>query len=183
MSSPQPMDDCLVLLERTPTALAALLGGLPDAWTRRDEGAGTWSAYDVIGHLRYCEREDWIPRVRRILAEGEAVALTPLDRWAQARENATETLAARLDGFARMRTGNLQALRSLNLHADDMARRGQHPSLGVVTLGQLLATWAAHDLTHLHQIARVLAHQQRSAVGPWRRYLGVLRCDGHSEQS
>jgi len=47
-------------------------------------------------------------------------------------------------------------------------------------LSELLATWAAHDLTHLHQIARVMAHQYRNAVGPWSAYLGVMHCDGHS---
>ena len=61
------------------------------------------------------------------------------------------------------------------------ARRGTHPALGTVTLGELLATWTVHDLTHLHQIARVMAHQYRDDVGPWSRYLGVLKCQGHSD--
>jgi len=49
-----------------------------------------------------------------------------------------------------------------------------------VTLSQLLATWAVHDLTHLHQVSRVMAHQYCDAVGPWSAYLGVLHCKGHS---
>ena len=53
------------------------------------------------------------------------------------------------------------------------ALRGQHPDLGAVTLSQLLSTWAVHDLTHLHQISRTMAHQYREAVGPWIKYLGV----------
>ena len=72
------------------------------------------------------------------------------------------------------------ALRSLNLQPEDLARRGRHPALGVVTLSQLLATWATHDLTHFHQLSRVMAYQYRDAVGPWSAYLGVLHCDGHS---
>jgi hypothetical protein len=68
----------------------------------------------------------------------------------------------------------------LNLREEDMERRGRHPAFGSVTLSQLLATWAAHDLTHLHQISRVMAYQYRDAVGPWRVYLGVLQCAGHS---
>jgi hypothetical protein len=40
----------------------------------------------------------------------------------------------------------------------------------------LLSTWAVHDLTHLHQVSRIMAHQYRDAVGPWSEYLGVLKC-------
>lgn len=85
-----------------------------------------------------------------------------------------------LDEFARLRSENLRDLRALNLRPEDLARRGRHPALGAVTLSELLATWAAHDLTHLHQISRVMAHQYRDAVGPWSAFLGVLHCAGHS---
>ncbi len=82
-----------------------------------------------------------------------------------------------------MRAENLDKLRSLNLRPEDFERRGKHPVFGVVKLSQLLATWAAHDMTHLHQISRTLAHQYREAVGPWIAYLGVLKCDGHSTKA
>ena len=75
---------------------------------------------------------------------------------------------------------NLAELRALNLTEQDLNRRGLHPELGTVTLSQLLATWAVHDLTHLHQISRIMAHQYREAVGPWTAYLGVMQCAGHS---
>jgi hypothetical protein len=85
-----------------------------------------------------------------------------------------------LDDFARLRTENLAALRALNLQPGDLTRRARHPALGVVTLSELLATWVVHDLTHMHQLSRVMAHQYRDAVGPWSAYLGVLQCNGHS---
>jgi hypothetical protein len=85
-----------------------------------------------------------------------------------------------LDEFARVRADNLAELRVLNLRPADLERRGRHPTFGPVTLSALLATWAAHDLTHLHQISRIMAHQYRDAVGPWSVYLGVLQCAGHS---
>ena len=44
-----------------------------------------------------------------------------------------------------------------------------------MTLGQLLATWAVHDLTHLAQIVRVTGKRYDQDVGPWKAYLGVLR--------
>jgi len=174
------VEDTTSLLSRTPAVLDALLRGLPETWTLQNEGEKTWSAFDVVGHLIHGERTDWMPRAKMILQFGESKAFEPFDRWGQERESAGKSLAQLLDEFARLRTANLNELRALNLEPADLARRGQHPALGVVTLSQLLATWAAHDLTHLHQISRVMAHQYRDTVGPWSAYLGVLHCAGHS---
>jgi hypothetical protein len=168
------------LLARTPAALNALLRDLPEAWTLQNEGEKTWSAFDVVGHLIHGERTDWMPRVKRILEFGEARAFEPFDRWAQERESQGKSLGQLLDEFTRLRSENLVALRALNLQPEDFDRRGQHPALGVVTLSELLATWAVHDLTHLHQLSRIMAHQYREIVGPWSAYLGVLKCAGHS---
>jgi DinB family protein len=170
----------MALLTRTPTALIALLHDLPEAWTLRNEGENTWSAFDIVGHLIHGERTDWMPRAKMILQFGETKTFEPFDRWGQERESKGKSLAQLLDEFARLRSENLSELRALNLRPEDLERRGRHPALGVVTLSQLLATWAAHDLTHLHQISRVMAHQYGEAVGPWNAYLGVLHCTGHS---
>jgi len=168
------------LLARTPAALNALLRDLPDAWTLQNEGENTWSAFDVVAHLIHGERTDWMPRARTILKFGDTQAFEPFDRLGHVRESKGKSLAQLLDEFARLRSESLSELRTLNLQPDDLARRGWHPALGAVTLSELLATWAAHDLTHLHQISRIMAHQYRQAVGPWSAYLGVLQCAGHS---
>lgn len=170
----------IAILARTPVVLNALLRDLPEAWTLRNEGKNTWSAFDVVGHLIHGERTDWMPRARMILQFGEAQTFVPFDRLAQIRESQAKTLEQLLDEFGRLRSENLDKLHALNLQQEDLERSGRHPALGVVTLSELLATWAVHDLTHLHQISRVMAHQYREAVGPWRRYLGVLQCAGHS---
>lgn len=180
MTSQFSLDDSLALLSRTPGALDALLRGLPRTWTHQNEGESTWSVFDVLGHLIHGERADWIPRTRRILEHGEARPFDKFDRFAQMRESEGKTLDELLDEFARQRKNTLGELRELNLQPDDLQRRGMHPSLGAVTLEHLLATWAAHDLTHLHQISRIMAHQYSDAVGPWSVYLGVLQCQGHS---
>ena len=168
------------LLARTPAVLNALLRDLPETWTLRNEGENTWSAFDIVGHLIHGERTDWMPRARMILEQGESRAFDPFDRLAQERESQGKSLPQLLDEFAQLRSENLDALRTMNLQTQDLDRRGRHPALGVVTLSQLLATWAVHDLTHLHQLARVMAHQYREEVGPWSAYLGVLHCQGHS---
>jgi DinB family protein len=176
-----PLRDTVSLLTRTPAALDALLRDLPETWTLRNEGEGTWSAAGVVAHLIHCERTDWMPRARRVLELGETRSFDPFDRLGYQRESQGKSLGQLLDEFARLRCESLEQLRALNLQPQDLERRGSHPSLGPVTLSQLLATWAAHDLTHLHQISRVMAHQYREAVGPWSQYLGVMKCDGHSD--
>lgn len=174
------LQNTIALLARTPLALDALLRDLPESWTLRNEGEGTWSPFDIIGHLIHGERTDWLPRARRVLQLGEGRPFDSFDRWAQTRESEGKSLAQLLDEFARLRSENLAALKAMNLQPKDLESRGRHPELGAVTLSELLATWAAHDLTHLHQLARVMAHQYRDAVGPWSKYLGVLQCAGHS---
>jgi len=168
------------LLTRTPAALNVLLRDLPETWTLQNEGENTWSAFDVVGHLINGERTDWMVRTKLILQSGETQPFARFDRWAQQRESQGKSLGQLLDEFAGLRAENLDELRAMNLRAEDLERRGRHPALGVVTLSELLATWAAHDLTHLHQISRIMAHQYREAVGPWTAYLGVMQCAGHS---
>ncbi|HLJ88737.1 MAG TPA: DinB family protein [Candidatus Angelobacter sp.] len=174
------LSQTIALLVRTPNTLNALLRDLPEFWTHQNEGGTTWNIFDVAGHLAYAERSDWMPRVRMILQFGETRTFEPFDRLGQVRESQGKSLPRVLDDFSQLRSQNLAELHSMNLQAADLERRGCHPVFGVVTLSQLLATWAGHDLTHLHQISRILAHQYREAVGPWSAYLGVLKCDGHS---
>ena len=176
--------DAVAVLTRTPATLDVLLRGMPNLWVhtnegRNNEGKETWSAFDIVGHLIAGERNDWMPRARVILEKGETRPFDPFDRFAQERESRGKSLDQLLDEFARLRRENLAALQSLNLQKEDLTRRGTHPSLGPVTLSELLATWAVHDLTHLHQLSRVMAHQYRDTVGPWSPYLGVLHCAGH----
>jgi hypothetical protein len=165
------------VLERTPGVLRALLAGLPDEWTTAREGPESWSPYDVVGHLIHGERTDWIPRAELILRRGEAEPFPPFDRVAMFRESAGKSLGELLDTFARLRGESLVRLRGLGLTPADLERRGRHPELGPVTLSQHLATWVAHDLSHIRQIVRVMGRQYADAVGPWTAYLPMLRSD------
>jgi len=62
----------------------------------------------------------------------------------------------------------------MNITPSQLSLRGTHPELGSVTLGQLLATWVAHDLSHVAQAGRVMCRQYTDAVGPWKAYLPIL---------
>lgn len=164
----------IVVLERTPAVMRAMLAALPDAWTTANEGPETWTPYDIMGHLIHGERTDWIPRARIILDQGASRRFTPFDRFAQFRESEGKSLGDLLDEFARLRADNLATLAGWRLTDAQLALEGEHPELGRVTLRQLLATWVAHDLGHIAQTARVMAKQYRDAVGPWRAYLPVM---------
>jgi DinB superfamily len=166
--------DAVAVLERTPACLNALLRGLPDSWLAVNEGGETWSPHDVIGHLIHGEKTDWMPRLHRILTSGDAVPFDRFDRFAQFRESAGKTTSELLDEFAQLRKANLRELAGLTLDEAALTLRGRHPELGPTTLGQLLATWVAHDLDHVVQIARVMAKQYTETVGPWRAYLRVI---------
>lgn len=169
------LDDTLDLLERTPRVLDELLRGTSPAWHAIDEGPETWSAIDVVGHLIHGEETDWIPRARIVLEHGDAVPFEPFDRFAQQSRFEGWPLDRLLDRFAELRLANLEVVRGWRLTAEQLDLPGLHPALGAVTLRQLLATWAAHDLNHLGQISRVMAKRHVEAVGPWRADLSILQ--------
>ena len=164
----------LDILRRTPATLRALLEDASDAWTRSNEGPDTFSPFDVVGHLIDGEETDWMPRARIILSRDPAATFAPYDRFRHYQRNRGRSLASLLDEFARLRAANLESLAAWNLGDAELDLRARHPSLGPVTLRQLLATWVAHDLGHVAQVARVMAKQYREEVGPWVEYLPVL---------
>jgi hypothetical protein len=168
------LDLSLDILRRTPVTLEALLGAAAEVWIRCTEGAETFSPFDVVGHLIDGEETDWIPRARIILARGSDPRFEPYDRFRHRTRNADRSLSSLLAEFTRLRAANLELLRSWRLSAAELDLPGMHPSLGRVTLRELLAAWVVHDLGHVAQIARVMAKQYREEVGPWLPYLPVL---------
>lgn len=170
-------EDALPVLRRTPTVVRALLADLPDGWTSATEGPGTWSPFDVVGHLIHAERTNWMPRVEHMLRHGATVPYPPFDREAMFAASKDRLLSELIETFEQVRSESLRRLDRLGLSDADLERQGRHPEFGVVTLRQQLSTWVAHDLGHLSQIVRVMARQYGEAVGPWRAYLSIL---GHT---
>lgn len=168
------LESSIEVLGRSPATLRALLDGLGEPWVRGTEGPDTFSPFDVVGHLIDGEETDWIPRARIMLAKGPDLRFEPYDRFRHRARNRDRSLESLLAEFTRLRTSNLDLLRSWRLAPQDLDLPGEHPSLGRVTLRQLLATWVVHDLGHLAQIARVMAKQYRDEVGPWVPFLPVL---------
>ncbi len=168
------LDRALEVLSRTPSVLESLLDGLSDAWLDASEGPDTFTPRDVVGHLIHGEETDWVPRIRLILERGEEEPFTPFDRFGFRENIQGRDIDDLLRELRNLRTDNLDYVRSLSLSAADFDRRGRHPALGAVTLGQLFASWVVHDLGHVRQVVRVLARQYGEAVGPWKEYLSIL---------
>lgn len=169
------LDDAISVLTRTPSVLREMLQGLPSEWIKGNEGENTWSPYDVLGHLIHGERTDWIVRAKTILKEGEEKAFKPFDRFAQFTESQGKSLEELLDIFESLRQENIQILKEMKLNQQDLTKTGTHPELGKVQLKELLATWVAHDLDHIVQISRTMAKQYKEEVGPWCKYLSVMK--------
>jgi hypothetical protein len=168
------LDKSYEILERTPSVLRAQLAGLSDDWLMNDEGPETFSPYDVVGHLIHGEKTDWRERTIMILELGTAKSFVPFDRFAQFEDSNGKSLATLLDEFEKLRGANVTWLKSLKLTGDDFDKKGSHPSLGPVTLRQLLSTWVIHDLTHIAQITRVMAKQYKSEMGPWIEFFRIM---------
>jgi uncharacterized damage-inducible protein DinB len=169
------LSEAVQVLSRTPATLRALLTGLGEEWVEADEGPETFTPRDVLGHLIYGEETDWIPRLRIILESGEKRPFTPFDRFGFRAQYGRAPADELLRRFAELREANLRELTALDLRPSQLDLRGTHPELGTVTLSQLLATWVAHDLTHVAQVVRVMAKRYEDTVGPWRAYLRILQ--------
>ena len=163
------------LLDRTPRVVRALLDGLPETWLATPDAPDGWTPRDVVGHLISAELDDWIPRVEMILRDGADRAFEPFDRFAHVERDVDVPLPALVDRLEELRGEQLARLREL-VSEEDLDRVGRHPELGDVTMRELLATWAVHDLDHVAQIYAALAGSYDSAVGPWKAYLGILLC-------
>ena len=171
------LNKSIELLERTPAAYKALFYGLSSEWGIINEGDKTWSAFDIIGHLIHGEKTDWIPRARIILSKLNDKTFEPFDRFAQEEISKGKTLEMLIDEFTARRTENLKIVKSWNLTKEDLEKTGVHPHLGPVTLKQLIAAWTIHDMSHLHQVSRVVVKYYKNDAGPFAQYIRILKED------
>jgi len=167
------LDETTALLDRTPRVVRALLDGLPKSWLSTPDAPNGWTPRDVVGHLISAELDDWIPRAEIIVRDGTARPFKPFDGFAHVERDRAVALLDLIERFEDLRRKNLARLREL-VGDHDLDRVGLHPDLGEVTMRQLLATWAVHDLDHVAQIYAALAGSYDTAVGPWKAYLGIL---------
>lgn len=166
--------EAIEVLQRTPQTLECFLSGLSEAWLHSNEGEGTWTVAEVIGHLIEAENTNWIPRLEFMIREGEGKPFPPFDRYAHLNANSKSTIEQKLLELKQLRAQNIVRLKSLVDPEAHLELTGSHPAFGTVKVRELLSAWVVHDLTHMAQITRVMAERYRLDVGPWQQYLGIL---------
>ena len=176
------LEEAISILAKTPDVLSGQLTGLSENWLERNEGGKTWNPKQVLGHLVFGEETDWLPRIKIILEHGTEKEFTPFDRFAQDRLFGDKSTEELLRLFTKKRKRNLEELKALNLTDFDLQKKGLHPELGEITLQQMLSAWVVHDLGHIVQVNRVLAKNYSEEIGPWEKYLTIVRSDPPKEK-
>jgi uncharacterized damage-inducible protein DinB len=146
--------DPIMVLEETPSWLAARTDHLPESALRRPERAGRWSIVQVLAHLADCEIVfGW--RARMTLTEDRPLIQGfPQERWEERFDYASVDPAEALHAFATMRRCNLRVWRAAT--PEDLARVGRHTERGEESFDRLLRMTAGHDLRHRRQVDRIL---------------------------
>jgi hypothetical protein len=162
------------MLRRTPSVLREQVARSAQGWTDARKGADEWSARKVVCHLAYIEEQDWMVRTRMVVSEGATRPFPPVEHGDVSHRYPGVPTDEVADRFATLRARNLEELGRLVPDESGLDRVGLHPSLGTVTLRQLLATWVVHDLNHLAQLDAAMASRYASEVGPWKSFLGIL---------
>ena len=160
------LDDLVRSLEAGGAAIPALAAALSDDEARRQPAPGKWSVVEILAHLADEERDDFRRRVALTL-EDSARPWPPIDPegWARERDYRSRRLADVLADFRREREASLAWLRSLPQAS--LERAYEHPKLGTLRAGDLLAAWAAHDLLHLRQLAGARLALVQAAAEPF----------------
>lgn len=169
------LQKAIELLSRTPQVLQVQLTGLSDEWINSNEGPGTWSPIEIIGHLIVNEETNFLTRTLLILSDEEYKILAPIDMTVHIEKVRGRNIMHLLSEFSELRRKNIETLKALNLSSKDLQRTAIHPKVGIICLSNVLSIWVAHDLTHLGQVTRVMAKQYRHEVGPFIEFLTRLK--------
>lgn len=171
---PFELGEARAALARTPSVLRQLITDVPSPWLAARPADGEWSAHQVVCHLAYVEETDWMVRARMIREVGPIQPFPPIDHGDQSGRYADQSTVEVAQRFGDLRAANLAALDGMALTSADLGARGLHPTLGEVTMSQLLATWVVHDHNHVAQLQGALSAYYVEDVGPWRSFLGIL---------
>lgn len=152
-------------LERTPLILEAMLRGVCEELLLHNEGENTWNTKQVLAHLVYMEQNNWCKKLGLLLNNTSCKTFDQYSVKQQFQELVQKNSKQWLDEFIAIRTQSLQWLRQAQLNklpVDDV--KGCLKQYGDITLRELLSTWVAHDLTHIHQISRIIAKNFKEVI-------------------
>jgi hypothetical protein len=153
--TPVALAEAVERLGAMPAFLAGALASMPPAELTRSPQPGCFSLVEHACHLRDLEREGYLVRVRRMLAEREP-ALAPFDgdAVAAARDYPSQ------DGFAAARefaAARAQALAVISkLTPGELAREGTFGGQRVC-FADVISMMVTHDAEHRAEIERLVA--------------------------
>lgn len=145
----------LEILRATPAKLKAATKGIPRAVLLWTPAPGKWSILEIVCHLRDMERDAYLARYRRILAE-ENPALPDVDgdRYSLENDYRSQKLGEALRDWTRLRRETLKLLSKLK--RDEWDRAGVHETAGRLTLADFVRRQAVgNDEAHLGQIEAI----------------------------
>ncbi len=168
--------DVQAVLSTTPERWRRLVSTLPLELLVRPPAPGEWSAFHCLQHLLDAERLVFPVRFHAFLTGQEFVDLDPNEPHAGTESLTPDQLVM---AFARARKASLILFTQVT--DDDLRRTKQHPTLGTVTLAEMVHTWAAHDLNHTVQAERALMQPFMLGCGPWRTFFRDHEIGGQKE--
>lgn len=142
----------LKIVAETPARLKAVLKGVPKKLLLWTPGPGKWSILEIVAHMRDMERDAYLTRYRRILAE-ENPTLPDIDGdiCAIRDDYRSMKLPDLLRDWLKLRKECLKLLKSVKGPRWD--RVGTHETAGPLTVDTLLRRHAVgNDEAHLSQI-------------------------------
>jgi hypothetical protein len=172
--TPRPIlpDAVAAMLRGAATTFAAEARALPEPLRRWHPAEGEWCVKEVLGHIIEAERRGFAGRIRIILAAGEPPLLERWDQGAVARErkDCERDIEALLAELLRLREDSAALVASLR--PVDLSRSGLHPTVGVLTVSDLLQEWVHHDRNHTKQILAVVQARVYPHMGNSQKFVG-----------
>jgi hypothetical protein len=155
-------------LRQNAAGFRCLLDGLQDAgdlvhWT---PAPGKWSLLLVVNHLADEERDDFKVRLDHTLHE-PGVAWPDIDPedWVTSRDYASQDFGESLQRFLEERDRSISWLEGLG--SPDWSATYDHPAIGTLSAGDLMAAWVDHDHQHMRQVLGLLHGSLCAEVEPY----------------
>lgn len=143
----------LEMLERTPRLISDLAQEIGQAGLEKSYAPGKWSGRFILAHLADCEVAFGF-RWRQV-AFSPGITVQPFDQDAWAKNYSQLEAKWALAAFVTARLWNIEFLKSLA--KDAFLHSANHPERGVLTLEDMLAITAGHDVNHMEQLESLVS--------------------------
>jgi len=162
--------DIARLLRASESEITAEVAALRDELVSWHPEPGEWCVNECLGHLIEAEKRGFAGRIRFLLQSDGSPALTSWDQVAVAvaRNDCAAETSALLKEFGDERAASVVLVTSLQ--SDDLARGGEHPQVGHLTIGEIVSEWVHHDRNHFKQVLTNVQNYAWQQMGTAQRF-------------